>query len=62
MAGKKGKTRICCKHCGSEQIVADANAVWNFRKQRWEVTDVFDKGHYCRQCDGETRIEEKNNG
>jgi hypothetical protein len=62
MAKRKEKVRMCCTHCGSEDVVADANAIWNFARQKWEVADIFDKGHHCRDCDGEARIEEKANG
>jgi hypothetical protein len=45
-----------CKECGSEAVVADAYAVWSVETQQWEVGDVYDKGAFCHDCDGETRI------
>ena len=50
---------MVCGHCGGEDISADAWAIWNTQEQAWEVQggDVFDKGHYCADCDGECRIE-----
>lgn len=48
-----------CKYCGSEQVRADAYAVWDFELQDWVVAETFDKGAYCGNCDGETKIVEK---
>jgi ribosomal protein L37AE/L43A len=45
-----------CSYCGSENVKADAYAVWNTDTQQWEVSATFDKGAYCDECDGETRI------
>jgi hypothetical protein len=49
-----------CSHCGSENIKADAYAVWDRDRQQWEVSETFDKGAYCEICDGATRIDWKN--
>ena len=47
-----------CRECGCTDIIAEAmGAIWSVRDQLWEVTDICDKGHYCRLCDGETRID-----
>lgn len=40
-----------CNACGSDQVTADANAMWNRETGEWEVTDIFDKGHYCSGCE-----------
>jgi hypothetical protein len=53
------KVRMVCSHCGSEDVVADAYAEWDVDLQAWEIVQTFDKGAYCNQCDGETRIEER---
>jgi len=50
--------RKVCSLCGSEDVLADAYAFWNAETQQWEVSNVFDKGAYCNNCDGECRIEE----
>ena len=46
-----------CSLCGSENIKADAYAVWDPETQQWELSETFDKGAYCQGCDGETRID-----
>lgn len=51
------RVKMVCSHCGSEDVVADAYAKWNVDSQAWQVAQTFDKGGYCSQCDGETRIE-----
>jgi|2_EtaG_2_1085320.scaffolds.fasta_scaffold354327_1 hypothetical protein len=48
-----------CRYCGSENVLADAYAQWNKEDQEWEVRTVYDKGHYCDDCDGETSIKDK---
>jgi hypothetical protein len=52
------KLRMVCAECGSDNVLADAYAAWNFEAQCWEVHgDVFDKGSVCEECDGECSIE-----
>lgn len=46
------KTEPTCESCGSNDIVADANAVWNIETQQWELANTFD-ATYCNSC-GET--------
>jgi hypothetical protein len=46
-----------CSHCRSESIKADACAVWDPETQQWELSETFDKGACCQECDGETRID-----
>ena len=58
MTAKK-KVEMVCGSCGSMNIVADAHAIWNVDTQEWEVNNVFDKGHYCDDCEGECRIAER---
>jgi hypothetical protein len=53
------KIRIVCSHCGSEDVRADAYAQWDVDSQSWEIAQVFEKGAFCSQCDGETRIEKR---
>jgi hypothetical protein len=51
--------RMVCSTCGSERVLADAFARWNYENQEWELQNTFDKGSYCEgECDGECRIEE----
>lgn len=49
----QGKKKPVCTHCGSSDIKADAFAVWNIKKQRWDVAAVMDNGHSCEACRGE---------
>ncbi len=46
-----------CTKCGSPNVSADAAARWDFATQDWTVTNVFDKGHSCDDCEGECSIE-----
>jgi len=48
---------MVCRECGSTDVVADAYAAWDTEKQEWTVANVFEKGAYCDECDGETRID-----
>ena len=50
---------IVCAHCGSENVKADAYAEWDKDSQQWVVSATFDKGAYCDDCDGETRLTER---
>lgn len=45
-----------CAYCGSTEVLADASVYWDIDTQTWEVSDISDKGHYCYDCDGETRL------
>ena len=47
---RKGK-RPTCSACGSENIAADAVARWNVSTHEWEVSNIFDKGHGCDDCE-----------
>lgn len=57
MSETEQRQKPVCRTCGSEDIQADAFAVWDVENQRWDVADVFDKGSVCNECDGECRIE-----
>jgi hypothetical protein len=50
------KVQPVCNRCGSADILADAYASWNFETQEWEISQAFDKGAFCPDCDGETKI------
>jgi hypothetical protein len=47
-----------CSTCGSESVLADAYAEWNKESQKWELLEVFDKGHFCHDCDGDCSIKD----
>ena len=55
----KSKVTFVCSHCKSESVKADAYAEWNVEEQKWEVSSTFDKGAYCYDCDGPTRLDKK---
>lgn len=55
---KPKRVKMICGHCGGENVQADAYAHWNVETQQWELTNTFDKGAICDDCDGETRIKE----
>lgn len=40
---------IHCRHCGGENILADACARWNVETQEWELSNVFDD-KTCDDC------------
>ena len=45
-----------CDLCGSPNVSADAAARWDYEKQEWTTTNVFDKGHSCDDCEDECKI------
>ena len=45
------KVQPTCPECGSASVCADAAARWNIETQAWEVSNVFDKGHGCDDCE-----------
>jgi len=52
------KTRKKCGTCGSEEVVRDAWAEWDFEKQEWVLADIFDDA-WCNTCEGECSIEDE---
>lgn len=53
---------MVCATCGSENILVDAYAAWDFDQQGWVLVDTFAKGAYCEDCDGECAVEIKEVG
>ena len=49
-----------CSECGGHNVLADAHAEWDMITQEWTLANVFDKGAYCDDCEGATRIIEEN--
>ena len=48
-----------CKHCGSRDVTADANARWNISRQCWELAGEPDtRNAICTECDGEAILKE----
>lgn len=45
-----------CDLCGSPNVSADAAARWDYEKQEWTTTNVFDKGHSCDDCEDECKL------
>ena len=52
------KIEMICKHCKSDDVVMDAWAIWDDLIQEWVLDNVFDDA-FCKNCDGETSLEEK---
>ena len=36
------KRKMVCSECGSEKVMRDSWAVWDFAKQEWALYNVFD--------------------
>jgi len=51
------KIKKVCSNCGSENIVADAYAVWSIELQNWELAGVYDNTT-CIDCEVEDEIED----
>ena len=51
------KRKMVCSERGSEKVMRDSWAVWDFAKQEWALYNVFDDA-WCDQCEGECSIEE----
>ena len=50
--------KMVCTTCRGINVMCDAYAIWNLQRQEWELSNTFDKGAYCDDCDGETTIDE----
>lgn len=49
-ASSPRKRKPVCPNCGSDDVLADAAAVWDVDTQTWDITNVFDSGHACSAC------------
>lgn len=58
MSETEPKRRMVCVYCGSEQVLADAWAEWDYEQQRWVLHEVMNGVDCCADCEGETVIEE----
>jgi hypothetical protein len=47
-----------CRHCGSENVRADAYAAWSVDSQQWEIVTIFENTD-CEDCGGETSLDWK---
>jgi hypothetical protein len=52
------KINKVCKTCGSDKVLFDAYAEWNYQEQKFELHSEFDQA-FCLDCDGETTIIDK---
>lgn len=41
--------RYICGECGGSNVKVEAEIKWNFRKQEWEIVDIFDRD-FCPDC------------
>ena len=48
-----------CSHCSGTKVFLDALAKWNTFKQEWVLHQEYDHA-YCRDCDTECDITERN--
>jgi len=52
-------TEQICSHCSGTKVFLDALAKWNIVKQEWVLHQEYDHA-YCRDCDTECDIIERN--
>ena len=52
------KTYPVCKTCGSEDVRANADVMWNKDTQQWEVVAVYQNTD-CEKCESDCHIEWK---
>ena len=50
---------MVCATCGSENVKADAWAVWSVPDQKWELEGGPYQFSCCDDCDGECHVEER---
>ena len=46
---------IVCKTCGSDDVVKDAWANWDYSLQQWVLSQTFDSA-WCEKCEDETNL------
>lgn len=51
------KIKKVCSECGSEDVLVDAYASWNYGKQKYELDSTYDNT-FCNNCGGECSINE----
>jgi hypothetical protein len=51
------KFKMICRACGSENVLRDAFASWDYDNQRWALHNAFDHA-ICEDCEGPTSIDE----
>jgi hypothetical protein len=44
------RTIPVCPRCGSSNVATDAAVCWNRKRQKWEVSEVYDNWHGCFDC------------
>lgn len=49
------KEKPVCATCGSENVVADAWAEWDFEKQEWVLQTSFDD-KFCHDCETSCKV------
>ena len=45
-----------CSACGSDHILRDAWATWDFMQQVWVLDQIFDHT-FCERCEGDCSID-----
>lgn len=50
--------KYVCFKCGSDDIRRNADVIWNWEAQEWEIAAIFDKPITCERCGEETTLTE----
>lgn len=45
-----------CPVCGSDQIMCDAYAHWDYINQSWELHSTYDGNYFCSDCEADISI------
>lgn len=45
-----------CSHCGSNDVLFEAYAVYNPERAGFELSNTFDKWQFCQVCEGECSV------
>jgi hypothetical protein len=56
VTAKSSRTAVVCSACGSDDVVVDACAQWDFANQQWHLAEVFESTAICNNCGGECSI------
>lgn len=52
-----GRELPVCAECGSDDVQADAFAVWDAENQSWELGATFSENSYCQSCEAKCELE-----
>ena len=49
------KEKPVCTQCGSDDVKADAWAVWDYEEQEWVLDNAFDN-NFCEFCEDSCKL------